>query len=187
MPWRLWWLAVTRMAWVRSGLRVIDATSGPISKRPPTACGQDFKSRLQEAVQGKFREVRHRWWKSKARITTKPFRGHDRGDLETRGTGKSKKLADRMRPARPGPRQRLARRTAACKQPPQAFFVVPVFLPHAGCPTVWPFVTSTAPPARTTAASVSAIRRTIREFLAHRKSGAPPRSRFTAAIFRPGP
>lgn len=58
--------------------------------------GQDFKSRLQEAVQGKFREV------PRYRVVEELGPDHDKtfsvvmavGDLETRGTGKSKKLAE---------------------------------------------------------------------------------------------
>jgi len=58
--------------------------------------GQDFKSRLQEAVQGKFREV------PRYRVVEEQGPDHDKtfsvvmavGDLETRGSGKSKKLAE---------------------------------------------------------------------------------------------
>ena len=58
--------------------------------------GQDFKSRLQEAVQGKIREV------PRYRVVEEIGPDHDKtfcvavavGDLESRGTGKSKKLAE---------------------------------------------------------------------------------------------
>jgi ribonuclease III len=58
--------------------------------------GQDFKSRLQEAVQGKIREV------PRYRVIEETGPDHDKtfcvavsvGDLEACGTGKSKKLAE---------------------------------------------------------------------------------------------
>ncbi|RJQ84516.1 MAG: ribonuclease III [Desulfobacteraceae bacterium] len=58
--------------------------------------GQDYKSRLQEAVQGKIREV------PRYRIVEEIGPDHDKtfcvavtiGDVETHGTGKSKKLAE---------------------------------------------------------------------------------------------
>jgi dsRNA-specific ribonuclease len=58
--------------------------------------GQDFKSRLQVAVQGKYREVPH------YRVLEEIGPDHDKtfcvlmtiGDLQSRGTGKSKKLAE---------------------------------------------------------------------------------------------
>ncbi len=58
--------------------------------------GQDFKSRLQEAVQGKYRDV------PRYRVVEEQGPDHDKtfgvvmtiGDLETRGTGKSKKTAE---------------------------------------------------------------------------------------------
>ena len=60
------------------------------------AAGQDFKSRLQEAVQGKYREVPH------YRVLEEIGPDHDKtfcvlmtiGDLQSQGTGKSKKLAE---------------------------------------------------------------------------------------------
>jgi ribonuclease III len=58
--------------------------------------GQDYKSRLQESVQGKIREV------PRYRVIEELGPDHDKtfcvavtvGDLEARGTGKSKKLAE---------------------------------------------------------------------------------------------
>jgi ribonuclease-3 len=58
--------------------------------------GQDYKSRLQEAVQGRNREVPH------YRVVEEIGPDHDKtfcvavavGDMEARGTGKSKKLAE---------------------------------------------------------------------------------------------
>ncbi|KJS30218.1 MAG: ribonuclease III [Desulfatitalea sp. BRH_c12] len=60
------------------------------------AAGQDFKSRLQVAVQGKYREV------PQYRVLEEIGPDHDKtfcvlmtiGDLQSRGTGKSKKLAE---------------------------------------------------------------------------------------------
>ena len=82
---------------VRSGLRVIERHFGAyIEAAADGMAGQDFKSRLQEAVQGKFREV------PRYRVVEEQGPDHDKtfsvvmtvGDLETRGTGKSKKLAE---------------------------------------------------------------------------------------------
>jgi ribonuclease III len=58
--------------------------------------GQDYKSRLQEAVQGRNREVPH------YRVVEETGPDHDKtfwvavviGDMEARGAGKSKKLAE---------------------------------------------------------------------------------------------
>jgi ribonuclease III len=58
--------------------------------------GQDYKSRLQEAVQGKIREV------PRYRVVEETGPDHDKtfcvavsvGDMESRGTGKSKKIAE---------------------------------------------------------------------------------------------
>lgn len=63
---------------------------------PDLISGQDYKSRLQEAVQSKIREVPH------YRVVDEQGPDHDKtfcvgltfGDIETQGVGKSKKLAE---------------------------------------------------------------------------------------------
>ena len=67
-----------------------------IEKAPEITTGQDFKSRLQESVQGTIQEL------PSYRVVAATGPDHDKtfcvemsvGDLRTQGTGKSKKLAE---------------------------------------------------------------------------------------------
>ncbi len=67
-----------------------------IEEAPDVTTGQDFKSRLQESVQGKIQEL------PRYRVVDAKGPDHDKtfyvemvaGDLKTQGVGKSKKLAE---------------------------------------------------------------------------------------------
>jgi len=70
--------------------------AGLVTASPEVTCGQDFKSRLQEAVQGKIQTL------PCYRVIDASGPDHDKtffvemtaGDLQTQGVGKSKKLAE---------------------------------------------------------------------------------------------